>query len=203
VPSLVEAFSRCLVVERDLKDQTAELSLTVFTPEGWMVSRVADSTGGPTVPESVLQRLCDGLTGALSSYERERARFLEYLFSFAPVDGDASARARRLIQRLSDDDYDVREHVTRDLVALGQPALRAIHALNNRCPETLARCKDVKRELEGLDAVARGWERNVPYLRRLDDPRARRRLDRIIGSPAERWTERRWDEDLDKYVEGD
>lgn len=70
--------------------------------------------------------------------------------------------------------------------------------LNSRCPETLARCKDVRRELEGWDAVTRGWERNVPYLLRLDDPRARRRLDRIIGSPAVRWTELRWDEHLDK-----
>jgi hypothetical protein len=203
VPSLAGAFSRCLVVERDLKDQTGELSLTVFTPEGWRVSRIVSSTGGPTVPESVLQRLCDGLKGALSSFEREHARFLDYLFSCDPVDGEASARARRLIQGLSDDDYDVRERAARDLVALGQPALRAIRGLNSRCPETLARCGDVRRALEGLDAVTRGWERNVPCLLRLVDPRARRRLDRIIGSAAERWRELRCDEALDKYVEGD
>jgi hypothetical protein len=192
-----------LVVERDLKDQKAELSLTVFTPEGWMVSRVADSTSGPTLPETAFRRLSDGLVGALSSYEQEHARFLDYLFSFAPADGEASARARRLIQHLSDDDYDVRERATRELVALGQPALRAIRDLNSGCPETLARCKSVRRQLEGLDAVTRGWERNVPYLLGLDDPRARKRLDRIIGSAVERWTQLRWEEDLDMYVEGD
>jgi hypothetical protein len=192
-----------LVVERDLKDQKAELSLTVFTPEGWMVSRVADSTSGPTIADPVLQRLCDGLTGALSSFEQEHARFLNYLFSFAPAEGEASAKARRLIYRLSDDDYDVRERATRDLISLGQPALQAIRALNSRCPETLARCENVRRELEGLDAVTRGWERDVPYLLRLDDPRARRRMDRIIGSAAQRWMELRWDEALDMYVEGD
>jgi hypothetical protein len=191
------------VVERDLKDQTSEVSLTIFTPEGWMVSRIADTTGGPTLEEPVLQRLCDGLTGALSSFEREHARFLDYLFSFAPAEGEASAKARRLIQRLSDDEYDVRERATRDLVALGQPALRAIRALNSRCPETLARCANVRRELERLDAVTRGWERDVPYLLRLDDPRACQRLKRILGSAAERWMELRWDGDLDMYVKGD
>jgi hypothetical protein len=191
------------VVERDLKDQKAELSLTVFTPEGWMVSRVADNTGGPTLEEPVLRRLCDGLTVALSSFDREHARFLDYLFSFAPAEGEASAKARRLIQRLSDDDYDTRERATRDLVALGQPALRAIRALNSRCPETLARCEDVRRELVRLDAITRGWERDVPYLLRLDDPRSCQRLKRVLGSAAGRWTELRWDEDLDMYVEGD
>lgn len=191
------------MVERDLKDQKAELSLTVFTPEGWIVSRVADSTSGPTIADSVLQRLCEGLTGALSSFDREHARFLDYLFSFAPAEGEASSKARRLIQRLSDDDYDVRERATRALVALGQPALRAIRALNSGCPETVARCEDVRRELVRLDAITRGWERDVAYLLRLDDPRASQRLERIVGSAADRWTELRWDEALDMYVKGD
>lgn len=167
-----------------------------------MVSHVADSTSGPTLTDPILRRLCDGLTGALSSFEREHARFLDYLFSFAPADGEASARAERLIQRLSDDDHDVRERSTRDLVALGQPALRAIRVLNSRCPETLARCRNVRRALEGLDAVTRGWERDIPYLLRLEDPRARLRLARIIGCAPGRWTELCWDESLDMYVEG-
>lgn len=151
--------------------------------------------------DRVAQQLCDGLTRGLTTFDREHARFLDYLFSFAPADGEATARADRIIGLLSDDSITVRERATRDLVAVGRPALQAIRTLASVCPETRARCEVVRRELEGLDAVCSGWERDVPYLRSLDDPRARQRLDRIVG-PGD-WTELLWNETLDKYVKGD
>lgn len=181
---------------------------------------------GGSVREDALERFAAGLEEALSRYGRERSAFLNHLFSYSPLTEADRREVEGLVMQLGDERIDAREQATAALLARGRPALMVLRTLPAATDaEVRARTAFALRELERLDALveAGGWERDVPYLAEHTDPRARRRLDRILSRLApfdgeglsgisvealsEWWLQAqeriRWDTDRDCFVECD
>lgn len=181
---ILRAFSRCVVVEKDLKDDSASMTLSLLTPEGKSLLNVSESNDRAAAEEA-LERLADRLEGSLRDYEREQADFLNYLFSRRPVTEGDRRQVSHLVENLGADEIRVRERSTSALVGYGYPALVLLRAWPSLTtdPEVCERIAVALRELERRETFCRagGWERNVPYLAAHTDPRARARLDRILA----------------------
>jgi hypothetical protein len=181
---LLRVFSRCVVVAKDLQDESASMTLSVLTPEGKCLLQVSESNDR-AAKDQALERLADGLEASLRGYEREQADFLNYLFSRRPVtDGDGREIAK-LVEQLGAEEPVVRERATTALARYGYPALVLLRAAPRPTTdvEVCERILIVLRELEGRETFcqAGGWERNVSYLAVHPDSRAQVRLDRILA----------------------
>ena len=75
----------------------------------------------------------------------------------APAPADLREKVARLIKELGDNEWSVREAASKELVAIGKPALAALkEALKSKDPEVAMRAREAVEKIEGAGSTVEG-----------------------------------------------